>query len=430
MKFWVTIILSILSLSATAQSKFFKDALEKGRQRSKYYKLVNNGTKMLDSSKLKEYCQKNDYLWGSYDTKSIARFGSEDYTVSWFEFLPKSEYSAYFVENVNRSITTPVDITTLTNKGTAFLFVEENYQQLKRFDNMKWSGQIVNGRVHGQGTGFYAKEDGTYAIIFNGTFDNGLPITKIEVRIYSMETPYSVFDMSKAVLSPELQVGKQLNDGMLTYKRGDRYGFIDMDGSFVTSNEFDEIISDFSNGRATVHRNDTSEIYINKLGKVVGVSPKAQKEIDDRNRAFEEARRKAEEERLEAERKKAEEQALAKERALEIEKRRKEAIRNAQVGDVISYSDEWKHTETWKESFLIFFSTTKSEVHNISVRVLCFVEENVNNGERLKVRVNRAVHRDNGDKTYKTIIIDGIEYEKGDIIWIKPLNDNRWWIEN
>ena len=36
---------------------------------------------------------------------------------------------------------------------------------------------------------------------------------------------------------------------------------------------------------------------------------------------------------------------------------------------------------------------------------------------------------ENLEKYYSTPEIDGIKYSKGDIIWIKPLNDSRWQIE-
>ena len=62
-----------------------------------------------------------------------------------------------------------------------------------------------------------------------------------------------------------------------------------------------------------------------------------------------------------------------------------------------------------------------------SMRIICFVEQNVNEGERLQIRVG-SVESTDRDR-YSTPVIDGIEYRKGDVIWIKPLYDSKWHIE-
>ena len=100
-------------------------------------------------------------------------------------------------------------------------------------------------------------------------------------------------------------------------------------------------------------------------------------------------------------------------------RRRVEKFRHAQPGDKVYYSQDFTHTE----SFLLFFSHSTG----YSMAVVCFVEQNVNNGERLQIRVGSV--KSSNSNYYSTPVIDGMEYHKGDVLWIKPLNDKRWQIE-
>ena len=105
---------------------------------------------------------------------------------------------------------------------------------------------------------------------------------------------------------------------------------------------------------------------------------------------------------------------LEKERqAREAEKRRVELIRNARPGDRIYYNQQWKKSS--------FFGWVEEKY---TMRIICFVEENVDNGERLKIRVGSVESSDNNN--YSTPEIDGIKYRKNDVIWIKPLEDSGW----
>ena len=102
----------------------------------------------------------------------------------------------------------------------------------------------------------------------------------------------------------------------------------------------------------------------------------------------------------------------------EAEKRRVAAFKNAQPGDKVYYSQDYE----WSSGGWFFRSSGR-----YSMRIICFVEQNVNEGERLQIRVG-SVESTDRDR-YSTPVIDGIEYRKGDVIWIKPLYDSKWHIE-
>ena len=58
--------------------------------------------------------------------------------------------------------------------------------------------------------------------------------------------------------------------------------------------------------------------------------------------------------------------------------------------------------------------------------IICFVEKVL--GDKMQVRVGTV--SSSNKKEYATPVINGVEYQKGDIIWIKPLNDSNWFIKD
>lgn len=100
------------------------------------------------------------------------------------------------------------------------------------------------------------------------------------------------------------------------------------------------------------------------------------------------------------------------------EKMRMAGIRSASEGDKIYYSEEFEHSN----GVLLDIFLKKQR---FNMRVVCFIEKIINKGERMQVRV--ASVESSSDRYYATPYIDGIKYFKGDILWIQPLYDKRWW---
>ena len=160
------------------------------------------------------------------------------------------------------------------------------------------------------------------------------------------------------------------------------------------------------------------EIVIGTRGEFIDYTAK-QKQIDaeqERQAKLAELKRQQEEKQREIERKQAE---MEKERLRrEAEKRRVELFKKAQAGDRVYYSQDYE----WSSGGWFFRSSG-----HYSMRIICFVEQNVNEGERIQIRVG-SVESTDSDR-YSVPVIDGIEYRKGDVLWIRPLNNPKWHIE-
>ena len=97
----------------------------------------------------------------------------------------------------------------------------------------------------------------------------------------------------------------------------------------------------------------------------------------------------------------------------EAEARRVAAIKGAQIGDRLLYSEEWNWTET--ELFIRREGTA-------TMYVICFIERI--EGDRYQLRIGDVVSSNSG--RYKTPVINGVKVSKGDIIWARPQNDSKW----
>ncbi len=103
--------------------------------------------------------------------------------------------------------------------------------------------------------------------------------------------------------------------------------------------------------------------------------------------------------------------------AAQAEKIRVEKFKKCQPGDIVYYSKK----RSWEEGILFFKSAKEA-----SCEIVCYVEKNVNNGERVQVRV--ADVKRSGDK-YLEAVIDGVEFRRDEVKWIRPLQNKNWQIE-
>jgi len=127
----------------------------------------------------------------------------------------------------------------------------------------------------------------------------------------------------------------------------------------------------------------------------------------------EEKREKEEQERIEREQLKELQKKAEEKQRQEAEIRRVAAIKSAEIGDKLYYSDTWN----WKETFL--WSVTSG---SYTMYVTCFIERI--EGERYQLRVG-DVTSSNSQRS-STPTINGVKVSKGDIIWARPLNDSKW----
>lgn len=412
----------VLPQGKSWEDKHFREALLKGRQRKQYYCLVNDDNKKIKADKLIEYCNSHNYLHGNYHTKTIKAFGTGGVeTITEFEFLPKELYPNYMFESHDNSGTS---FNSLTQKGSVYFY--NLYSDFILLDGALWSGNIVNGKIDGQGTGFYFTDNkkGLFHY-FTGTFKEGVPQGKVIYHIIGGNFPYqiNVGNWHEGMASFQVSNGKNFSSG------GD-YGFLTMNGdklSVALNPIYANVISDFQNGKATVVRKiitsketKLEEIVIDKSGNFIDYSVEQKRQqqlLAAEQKRQEELRKKQEQLKAQEEKRKAlaaRQAQLEKERnEHDAEESRKSQLRQARPGDKIYYSQDWTHSSLfgWVEE-------------NYKMEVICFVEENVDNGERMKIRVAEVKSSDSSH--YSTPEIDGIKYRPGDVIWIKPLQNKGW----
>lgn len=395
------------------EEKLFKEALERGKQPKDYYTLINEDNKSVDVEKLMNYCYKLNYTFKKdYKTKHIKKFGSSVETVAEFYFLPNDLYIFYVFDWTDRK---GVISSSLKQKGSVYFYVPSDNNFVVLNDAL-WSGNVVNGKIDGSGSGIFQKDPKNY-YYFSGTFKNGIPQGEVTHRIvnldvsnwgYTSEEARKNNHRSGGIDYYNIKVG-DWSEGLAYYTApgNDKYGILSSSNGNIKialKPTYKSFVSDFQNGKATVMRGD-EEIIINQYGDFVDLTTK-QKRKNELKAAEQKKKELAQrQEQIERER-----------QAKEAEKRRIEKFRNARPGDRVFYSQEWRSGGGW-------FSPTTY----YTMRVTCFVEQNVDNGERLQIRVG-SVESSNSSK-YSTPEIDGIKYHKGDVLWIKPLYDKGWQIE-
>lgn len=392
-----------------SSNKLINEALQRGRQPNCFYEIRNEKGKTITVEKMQNEVLKEGFIVGPYTTKQVSRFGDVSSSIVTMDFLPEDEFISYVYYNMNPDWS--ITLEQLNKKGSAYCYVQKT--NFRKYYNIYWNGELDNGMLNGSGVGFIS--DNKDFIFFKGTFDKGVPIGETSFKWYASNGRMKPFDNSQ-VHTEKCNVGK-FYDNLATIKIDGNYGFITRDANLAIAPSYNSIVSNFSNGQATVN-NGKEEIIIDRTGKQIGLSAR-QIEINAR----EEAKRKQEEEiRKEEERQKElarqKEEAERRRLAKLAEEHRVEKFKNCKPGDRVYYSQDYVH----KEMFFIELSRTY-----YTMRVVCFVEQNIDNGERIQIRVG-SVESSNRDH-YKTPVIDGIEYNKGDVLWIKPLNNSGWQIE-
>ena len=392
----------------SSKNKLINEAFQRGRNPNGFYEIKNDGKKSIKVEKMEEDILDEGFIVGNYTTKSISRFGDVSTTVNTMQFLPKDEYLSYMYYNLNTDWSTKIE--QLNKKGSAYCCVQNT--NFYKYDNIYWNGELRNGKLHGSGTGF-ATDNKTF-VFFKATFDEGIPVGETSFKWYMTRNKLGPYDKSQVHIET-CNIGK-FYDNLASIRVGDNYGFITREAKLAITPSFKSIVSNFANGRATV-TNEKEEIIIDRTGKQIDLSARQKQKNaqEEAKRRQEEAKRKQEEQRKEL----ARQQEQIERRRLEAqaEKRRVEKFKNCQPGDIIYYSKDYH----WEEGFWVF-KTGKYA----SWRIICYVEQNINHGERLQIRVGDV--ETSGDR-YITPKIDGIKYQSGEVKWIRPLNDKNWHIE-
>ena len=295
----------------------------------------------------------------------------------------------------------------LKSTGLARVLTPKEPLKFVEMRDVRWSGEVRDGKIQGEGIGF-VNVSGDYLLI-SGAFKDGIL------------QEFGHFNYLKEKFFVEMG---ETHNGFTDFYVDGKYGFLNESVNKTIPAIYKKVLQPYnSEGYAVVVNDKDEEVKINQYGENIGYT-------EHQEQLFAEARRKAELEEQERQRKAAEEarqraeqEEKARIAAANAEKRRIDEIRNAKEGDRIVYCEDWVHTET--NTFLWFTLSERRDAY--TMKVICFVEKNVDNGERLQVRVGAVESSDK--RYYNTPIIEGIRYEKGDVIWIRPLENTGWWME-
>ena len=397
-----------------SRNKQMEEAYRRGRATGQFYELRNVKNKPLSVDKVLQEAKAEGCLLGSYTTRNISRFGDVSQILSTLEFMPKDEYPQFVWEKLRQP--GEADLSAIGQAGSCFVYTPTGAQLFRQQGQVFWSGQVEGGQLAGEGYGFFYDGGANQYVRVKGSFQHGIPLGECTFTVASADAknPTKLSENTQTV-----SVGR-LSDGVASFRASNgNYGFLAQDGRVIIAPADEQVLSEFSGGRAQVVA-DGKEIIIDKSGNFIDHTARQKQLI---------AEAKAEEERLAAEREQAEleariareKEAVERERLrAEAARRRIEKFRNCKPGDRVYYSQNWEHSDGVIMDW-IFGKTS------YTMAVICFVEQNVDNGERLQIRVGSV--SSSNDRHYSTPEIDGIKYNKGDVLWIKPFENTNWQIE-
>lgn len=286
------LLLLTLALTATAsfaQDKLFKEALSQQRPTGCWYRWENTKDKQIKMEKVKAYAQKNNLLLGKITNKEVGRFGDIATSVHTVEFLPPEEMQAYIIENI---LDKTISAAYMKSKGAVLVTDNPSKQQyFKWVNDALWSGNVVDGRIDGNGKG--GKQiDATHYIAFEGSFRKGIPQGSVKFYSYQASSQYEYYNGNKR--SNKNEKFGTMNDGMtwfIYHSRYDGYGFIDENGRVVVPPIY-QTATDYSNGTALVVINNV-RFDIDKQGIITGLSEGQRyvtiKQLADINKYYPEA---------------------------------------------------------------------------------------------------------------------------------------------
>ena len=311
----------------------FQQALDNGISREGFYQFVNSSGKIVSENDFNTYCRNNDYIVKSVNTTQVSRFGDIEASVSNALFVPSSQLS-YYVFNQMKKTNTP--LSSLSRKGKCYTYhTSKKTSQIFYPWEVNWSGEVVDGLLQGSGEGFgYRQND--MAVYFKGTFNHGLP--EGETTFYYVwwsPDKNIVVDGFNSKKECTCQTGTY-SEGLLSIKgQSGKYGFVDETGKMCIEPQFNSVIKPFINGQAIVSRRDTSEMYINKYAKVLGVTETYLKSKEEERLALEARRQEHEQKLKEAELKRKKEAAEREKQDIERRKQIYPTLKNKfHVGDV------------------------------------------------------------------------------------------------
>ena len=183
----------VMAVGCYAQKEnLYNEAYRRGRQINGAYLINNTDKKKVTVEEMALYLSNKGYIVCNYNTQYIKKFLSVKEIVYQMEFMTKQDYLDYVFYFMSDG---SVNCNDLRN-GTFFQPHDEKQYEKHGFievlssvktvfwrkDNVKWTGSLSNGLLHGSGKAFWVAGTNEYHYI-EGTFEYGFP-TEIKTSTY------------------------------------------------------------------------------------------------------------------------------------------------------------------------------------------------------------------------------------------------------
>ena len=246
------------------QAQLFKSAMSIKRPGGHYYTWTNSQEKVVSEEDIKKYAEKNDIMLGKITKKDIARFGYAANTVYSFDFIPRSEYPLFLMENIVGGI----PISYFANTGHMYVYRDEGspIPSMHKVTDIMWSGGVKDGAIDGEGVGVKQVDKLNY-IAVKGSFSAGVPQGKVEYINYTSPRQFGEYSRRYAK-SSESEFGRE-SEGMTSFRWKNQYGYLDQFGEIAISPRY-SAASEFFSGKAKVVYKDVP-ILIDKSAKPVEI---------------------------------------------------------------------------------------------------------------------------------------------------------------
>ncbi|GEM56597.1 hypothetical protein B0A58_14670 [Flavobacterium branchiophilum NBRC 15030 = ATCC 35035] len=260
MKKYILLILYFCTIVSFAQKKYFKDAIEKGRNASSFYYCNLSDSKVVKESDVRDYAYQNNYIIKNITTQIVNRFGDSFTGVNTFEFLPVLEipnyvFSKYVSNDISNLLLSDIK---KNNKGKAYIFnpASSNFQ----YREVYWSGTILDNEIQGEGFGLFTSDDEKNMISFRGNFDKGSLKGNAKFNQYTYNS--SNFENGTSIKNTISL--ENFNENIAVLKIDNKYGFINSDFNIITPIKYESIDKEYENGKAFVTLNNEKIIIDSK----------------------------------------------------------------------------------------------------------------------------------------------------------------------
>lgn len=285
-------ILSLFLLSSAVAPAQLKKSLVKivkeGREPGMPYEspLLNNFSRGVykDESEVwtekdvKEITQKLGYRIVYMRTIGLSpswAVGGIKYFPRQFGFVPESEWQQYQSEagirerNIVKKVNEDITANDFPKEGEVCFF-DQNYGSQKF--KIKWTGNIVDGMIDGQGMGYMMRTEGEKRVYYTvkGTFQKGLPLGDVTYAVGNTLDNDADRDV-KRNYKYQMNVSS-CSDGVAYFtKDNNKYGFLSSDGKLVCKPVYDAVKKDMKNGQFVVTYKKV-DIVIDKNGKFLSIA--------------------------------------------------------------------------------------------------------------------------------------------------------------